>query len=62
MIVRPTLALLAPGLLAIAAFVALGWEASWNPLTAPSGWWQTGNAIVGNANVGQQCTQAVPCS
>ena len=37
------------------------WQ-TWNPLTAPSGWWQTGNAIVGNLNVGQQCTQAIPCS
>jgi hypothetical protein len=37
------------------------WQ-TWNPLTAPSGWWQTGNAIVGGTNVGQQCTQASPCS
>ena len=37
------------------------WQ-TWNPLTAPSGWWQTGNAIVGGANVGQACTQALPCS
>jgi hypothetical protein len=37
------------------------WQ-TWNPLTTPSGWWQTGNAIVGGVNVGQACTQAVPCS
>jgi hypothetical protein len=37
------------------------WQ-TWNPLTAPSGWWQTGNAIVGGVNVGQACTQASPCS
>jgi hypothetical protein len=37
------------------------WQ-TWNPLTAPSGWWQTGNAIVGGINVGKACTQASPCS
>ena len=37
------------------------WQ-TWNPLTAPSGWWQTGNAIVGGVNVGKACTQASPCS
>ena len=37
------------------------WQ-TWNPLTAPSGWWQTGNAIVGGNNVGKACTQAIPCS
>jgi hypothetical protein len=37
------------------------WQ-TWNPLTAPSGWWQTGNAIVGGVNVGKQCTQGSPCS
>jgi hypothetical protein len=37
------------------------WQ-TWNPLTAPSGWWQTGNAIVGGTNVGKQCTEALPCS
>ena len=37
------------------------WQ-TWNPLSAPSGWWQTGNAIVGGINVGQTCTQASPCS
>jgi hypothetical protein len=37
------------------------WQ-TWNPLTAPSGWWQTGNAIVGGVNVGKACTQAIPCS
>jgi hypothetical protein len=42
--------------------VATGTWQTWNPLTATSGWWQTGNAIVGGVNVGQQCTQASPCS
>ena len=37
------------------------WQ-TWNPLTAPSGWWQTGNAMVGGVNVGKACTQAIPCS
>lgn len=37
------------------------WQ-TWNPLSAPSGWWQTGNAIVGGVNVGKACTQASPCS
>lgn len=37
------------------------WQ-TWNPLTAPSGWWQSGNAIVGGVNVGKACTQASPCS
>jgi len=37
------------------------WQ-TWNPLTAPSGWWQTGNAIVGGVNVGKACTEATPCS
>ncbi len=37
------------------------WQ-TWNPLTAASGWWQTGNAIVGGSNVGKVCTQASPCS
>jgi hypothetical protein len=37
------------------------WQ-TWNPLTAPSGWWQTGNAVVGGFNVGKTCTQASPCS
>jgi hypothetical protein len=44
-----------------AAIAADTWQ-TWNPLTAPSGWWQTGNAIVGGTNVGQACTQAAPCS
>ena len=44
-----------------AAIATDTWQ-TWNPLTAPSGWWQTGNAIVGGVNVGQQCTQASPCS
>jgi hypothetical protein len=39
----------------------LTWQ-TWNPLSAPSGWWQTGTPIVGDATVAQQCTQATPCS
>jgi hypothetical protein len=37
------------------------WQ-TWNPLTAPSGWWQTGTPIVGGVPVAQACTQASPCS
>lgn len=37
------------------------WQ-TWNPLTAPSGWWQSGDAIVSGANVGKACTQASTCS
>jgi hypothetical protein len=37
------------------------WQ-TWFPLTAPSGWWQTGDAIVGGVNVGMACTEAAPCS
>jgi hypothetical protein len=37
------------------------WQ-TWNPLTAQSGWWQTGNAIVGGVNVGKACPQGSPCS
>jgi hypothetical protein len=37
------------------------WQ-TWNPLTAPSGWWQTHDAIVGGVDVGKACTQASPCS
>ncbi|HEY5171193.1 MAG TPA: hypothetical protein VIK54_05645 [Acidimicrobiia bacterium] len=37
------------------------WQ-TWNPLTAPSGWWQTGTPIVGGVNVAQACTEASPCS
>lgn len=44
-----------------AAVTSETWQ-TWNPLTAPSGWWQTGNAIVNGANVGKTCTQASPCS
>jgi hypothetical protein len=36
------------------------WQ-TWNPLTS-AGWFQSGNAIVANANVGKACTQAVPCT
>jgi len=37
------------------------WQ-TWNPLTAPSGWWQTGNAIVGGINIGKACLISSPCS
>jgi hypothetical protein len=50
-----------PRLAGEAAVTNQTWQ-TWNPLTAQSGWWQTGNAIVGDVNVGQTCTQASPCS
>lgn len=41
------------------------WQ-TWNPMTAPSGWWQTASPthppIVGGNAVPVACTQAVPCS
>ena len=40
-----------PSLAGQAAVTNETWQ-TWNPLTAPSGWWQTGNAIVGGVNVG----------
>lgn len=50
-----------PSLAGEAAVTSETWQ-TWNPLTAASGWWQSGNAIVGGTNVGQECTQASPCS
>ena len=50
-----------PSLSGQAAVTSETWQ-TWNPLTAPSGWWQTGNAIVGGVNVGKACTEAAPCS
>ncbi len=50
-----------PSLSGQAPITSETWQ-TWNPLTAPSGWWQTGNAIVGNTDVGKACTQAMPCS
>jgi hypothetical protein len=50
-----------PELSGAATITSETWQ-TWNPLTAPSGWWQTGNAIVGGVSVGQACTQASPCS
>ena len=50
-----------PSVAGAAAVTDSTWQ-TWNPLTTPSGWWQTGNAIVGDVNVGQACTQAIPCS
>ncbi len=37
------------------------WQ-TWNPLRAPSGWWQTGTPIVGGAPTTAECTQGSPCS
>jgi hypothetical protein len=37
------------------------WQ-TWNPLTAPSGWWSTGTPLVGNGTGPKPCTQATPCS
>jgi hypothetical protein len=37
------------------------WQ-TWNPLTSASGWWQSGTPKVGGVAVGQECTQASPCS
>ncbi len=50
-----------PSLSGQAAVTNETWQ-TWDPLTAPSGWWQTGNAIVGGVSVGKACTQAAPCS
>jgi len=50
-----------PSLAGAAAITSETWQ-TWNPFTTPSGWWQTGNAIVNGVNVGKQCTQANPCS
>jgi hypothetical protein len=50
-----------PSMAGEAAVTNETWQ-TWNPLTAQSGWWQTGNAIVGGTNVGKACTQASPCS
>ncbi len=35
---------------------------TWNPLDNAAMWYQTGNAVVGNVNVGKPCPQAAPCS
>jgi hypothetical protein len=37
------------------------WQ-TWNPLTASSGWWQTGTPVVGGVGVAQACTPSAPCS
>ena len=50
-----------PSLAGVGPIASEEWQ-TWNPLTAPSGWWQTGNAIVNNNNVGKACTEATPCS
>ena len=50
-----------PSLSGQAAVTSQTWQ-TWNPLTAPSGWWQTGDAIVGGVDVGKACTEAAPCS
>jgi hypothetical protein len=50
-----------PSLSGQAAVTDETWQ-TWNPLSAPSGWWQTGDAIVNGVNVGRSCTPASPCS
>ncbi len=50
-----------PSLSGQAAITDQTWQ-TWNPLTAPSGWWQTGTPIVGGVPVAKACTQAAPCS
>lgn len=35
---------------------------AWNPLDNAAKWYQTGNAVVGNVNVGNPCPQAAPCT
>ena len=50
-----------PSLSGQAAVTSETWQ-TWNPMTAPSGWWQTGTPIVGGVPVAQACTQAAPCS
>ena len=50
-----------PSVAGAGAVTASSWQ-TWSPLTAPSGWWQTGNATVSDADVGMACTQALPCS
>jgi hypothetical protein len=45
-----------------AAAVASGVWQTWDALTAPSGWWQTGTPKVDDATAAQACTQASPCS
>ena len=38
------------------------WQ-TWNPMTTPSGWWQShSTVIVGNTSVPAVCTQGAPCS
>jgi hypothetical protein len=50
-----------PSLSGQAAVTSETWQ-TWNPMTAPSGWWQTGTPIVGGVPVAKACTQAAPCS
>jgi hypothetical protein len=50
-----------PSVAGAAAVTDSTWQ-TWNPLTTPSGWWQTGNAIVGGVNIGKACPQSNPCS
>jgi hypothetical protein len=50
-----------PSLAGAAAVTPLTWQ-TWNPLTAPSGWWQTGNPIVSNVTGTKVCLEASPCS
>ncbi len=50
-----------PSLSGQAPVTSQTWQ-TWNPLTAPSGWWQTGNPIVGGVTGTKACTEAAPCS
>ncbi len=50
-----------PSLAGAAPVTSEDWQ-TWNPFTAPSGWWQTGTPIVGNTPGSKVCTQASPCS
>lgn len=50
-----------PSISGQAPITADTWQ-TWNPMTAPSGWWQTRDAYVGGVDVGQHCTEASPCS
>lgn len=42
--------------------VANGTWQTWNPLTAASGWWQSGTPVVNGSSGSKVCTQASPCS
>jgi hypothetical protein len=50
-----------PSLAGAATIASEEWQ-TWNPLTTPSGWWQTGTPIVNNTPGSKLCTEASPCS